>query len=244
MKRLLVLLFLIPNWILAQQGLVPTSSYYRDRLFDNQIESSESNKLHGNYMGSGFLPELESFYNLHDRIRDRSNQYSEFTEKLFKKHMFEVNAQDAKVFISPVGEFSFGKELNDTTGNYLYKNSRGIQIQADLFKNFSFQTSFYENQARFSSFERDFIDANGEYYTTSIGYNQQNGVVPGAARTKPFKTNGYDYAFAVGHYVYSPFKNFSVVAGNNQQFIGSGYRSLYMVITILVRHISELNLLS
>ncbi len=226
MKRLLVLLFLIPNWILAQQGLVPTSSYYRDRLFDNQIESSESNKLHGNYMGSGFLPELESFYNLHDRIRDRSNQYSEFTEKLFKKHMFEVNAQDAKVFISPVGEFSYGKELNDTTGNYLYKNSRGIQIQADLFKNFSFQTSFYENQARFSSFERDFIDANGEYYTTSIGYNQQNGVVPGAARTKPFKTNGYDYAFAVGHFVYSPFKNFSVVAGNNQQFVGSGYRSL------------------
>ncbi|MFM8241430.1 MAG: hypothetical protein ACKN86_01380, partial [Crocinitomicaceae bacterium] len=46
------------------------------------------------------------------------------------------------------------------------------------------------------------------------------------ARTKPFKTNGYDYAFAVGQFVYSPFKNFSVVAGNNQQFIGSGYRSL------------------
>lgn len=228
MTRLHIILFLIPICLRAQQGLIPTSNYYRDRLFDNQciIKSSESDSTAAFYTGSGFLPELESAYNLHDRIRDRSNQYSEFTEKLFKKHMIEVNAQDAKVYISPVGEFSYGKELGDTTGYYLYKNSRGIQIQADLFKNFSFQTSFYENQARFSSFERDFIRSHGEFYTQPSGYIQQNGVVPGAARTKPFKTNGYDYAFAFGHFVYTPFNNLSIVAGNNQQFIGSGYRSL------------------
>jgi len=228
MKRLLLGLFILPGWLEAQQGVIPSSTYYRDRLLDNQclIPSIDSTMEPEYYVGSSFLPEIEKVYDLHKRIGDQSNSDSKFKERLFKKHIVEVDSRDAKVFISPVGEFSIGKEMGDTSGNYLYKNTRGIQIQADLFKNFSFQTALYENQARFSSFERDFIDACGEYYTSTTGYNQQNGVVPGAARTKPFKTYGYDYAFAVGHFVYSPFKTFSVVAGNNQQFIGSGYRSL------------------
>ena len=228
MKSLILLGSWFPLMYFAQQGLVPTSSYFRDRLFESQhlIHHTDSVSISPGYNGSCFLPELEKSYNLHQEIRDRSSQYSDFTERLFKKHAVETQGKDAKIFISPVGEFSLGKELRDTSVNYLYKNSRGIQIQGDLFKNFSFQTAFYENQARLSSFERDFINQHGEYYTQSAGYSQQNGVVPGAARTKPFKTTGYDYAFAVGHFVYSPTKQLSIVAGNNQQFIGSGYRSL------------------
>jgi len=228
MNRIILLVCVLPLLCFAQQGLVPTSSYYRDRLFDTYhiIRCNDSIPEFSCYMGSGFLPELEKSYNLLEKIRDRSLQYSEFTDHLVKKHLVEVQSKDAQIDISPVGEFSYGKELGDTSESYLYKNTRGILIQANLFENFSFQTAFYENQARFSSYEREFINAHGEYYTQEIGYNQQNGVVPGAARTKPFKTNGYDFAYAVGHFIYSPTKNFSIIAGNNQHFIGAGYRSL------------------
>jgi hypothetical protein len=121
-----------------------------------------------------------------------------------------------------------GRDLMDTTKANLFQNTRGVLVEGDLFKNFSFSTSFFENQARFSEYESQFVANHGEMYTYWYGYKQQNGVVPGAARTKPFKTNAFDYAYAIGSFIYKPIKQLSIIAGNNQQFIGSGYRSMLL----------------
>ena len=59
-------------------------------------------------------------------------------------------------------------------------------------------------------------------------YGRQNAVTPGGGRTKPFKIDGFDYAYAVGYFVYAPFKFLSVTAGNNAQFVGDGHRSLLL----------------
>jgi hypothetical protein len=58
-------------------------------------------------------------------------------------------------------------------------------------------------------------------------YQQQNGVVPGAARTKYFKTDGLDYAYAVGMIRWRARKNLNIYWGNQPIFLGSGYRSLF-----------------
>jgi hypothetical protein len=188
------------------------------------MQSGRSNP----YVGSGFLPIIESDYNLNQRIQDSSVFYSDFTIGLNRKHMVELEGKDYFLTISPIGQISMGKDVMDTSNSFLYQNSRGILVEGDLFKNFSFSTSFFENQSRFSDFETKFISEHGEIYTYWYGYQQQNGVVPGAARTKPFKINAFDYAYAIGSLIYKPIKQLSIIVGNNQQFIGSGYRSMLL----------------
>lgn len=221
MKYLFSILVVCASFIvISQNNLIPTHSYYRDQL----MNAGRSNS----YVGTGFLPIVESEYNLPHVIRDSAVLYNELAVGLLRKHMVELKGKDYFLTISALGQLSAGRDLIDTTKANLFQNTRGVLVEGDLFKNFSFSTSFFENQARFSEFESKFVADHGEMYTYWYGYKQQNGVVPGAARTKPFKTNAFDYAYAVGSFIYKPIKKLSIIAGNNQQFIGSGYRSLLL----------------
>jgi hypothetical protein len=95
--------------------------------------------------------------------------------------------------------FSFDIGKDNNTGNTTYLNARGIQFFGNLGKKVSFYTSFWENQGRFVNYVDSFI--------------VDNQVVPGQGRVKPFGTGGWDYAIA---------------NGNEKQFIGDGYRSLFL----------------
>ena len=222
MKYLLAINFscFVIFFLTCQNNTISTQSYYRDQLMN-------SNRLNP-YSGSSFLPVIESDYNLQHIIRDSSVLYNDMAVDLLKKHMVELEGKDYYLTISVVGQISLGRDLLDTLKPKLFQNTRGILVEGDLFKNFSFSTSFYENQSRFSQFESQFIKNNGEFYTYWNGYTQQNGVVSGAARTKPFKTNAFDYAYAMGNFIYKPMKSIAIIAGNNQQFIGCGYRSMLL----------------
>jgi len=151
---------------------------------------------------------------------DRQNQIN---------YLFFTRGKNYTLGITPVLNFSMGKDLKDTTSEFLFRNTRGFMIEGTLLDKVSFSTSFHENQARFSSYENHYISSHGEFYPTSNGgYQMQNAVVPGGARTKPFKTNGYDFAFAQGYISYRPNKHLTLTAGNNAQFVGLGYRSLLL----------------
>ena len=144
-------------------------------------------------------------------------------------YLFFTRGKNYTLGITPALNFSMGKDFKDTTNNTLFRNTRGFMIEGTLLDNVSFSTSFYENQARFSAYENDYISSHGEFYPTSNGnYVMQNAVVPGGARTKPFKTNGYDFAFAQGYISYRPNKHLTLTTGNNPQFVGLGYRSLLL----------------
>ena len=154
-----------------------------------------------------------------------------FRDKL-KKHfmdayLFEVHEENVNLYISPVVNFQSGTNWLDEDGATLYQNTRGIYVKGTLLKNFSFATAFVENQARFSDYENSFIYNHGEFYPNASTI-QQNGVVPGGGRTKPFKEGGYDYAYAIGTFLYKPIENIEIRAGNAPTFVGSGYRSLIL----------------
>lgn len=154
-----------------------------------------------------------------------------FRDKL-KKHfmdayLFEVHEKNVNLYLSPVVNFQAGQNWLDEGGPTLYQNTRGIYVKGTLLKNFSFATTFVENQARFSKYEDDFISNHGEFYPNASTV-QQNGVVPGGGRTKPFKEGGYDYGYAIGSFLYQPFKTLEIRAGNAPTFVGSGYRSLIL----------------
>jgi hypothetical protein len=222
MRYFLSFIFLkvLLSYSYSQNNLQPINSYYRDQLYqtDRRVQ----------YTGSNFLPVSESEYNIIHVIRDSSILYNDVAVGLLQKHMVELKGKDYQLNISALGNFSLGRDVLDTLKPKLFQNTRGVLIEGDLFKNFSFSTSFFENQARFSSFESQFVKNNGEYYSYWNGYSQQNGVVSGGARTKPFKTDAFDYAYAIGNFIYKPIEKLSIIAGNNQQFIGAGYRSMLL----------------
>ena len=206
--------------LIAQQNTQLLHSYFKDQLFNTARSET--------YVGSSFLPVLESEYNINYITRDSSKQYYDFTEVLFKKHLLEAKGENYKLTISPIFDLAMGKDLKDTTHSTLFQNTRGLFIEGDLMKNFSFMTSVYENQSRFNQYETSYYSSLGEMYPQGANYITQNAVIPGAGRTTPFKTTGFDYAYAIGNIVYHPIRALAIIAGNSAQFIGDGHRSVLL----------------
>jgi hypothetical protein len=219
---ILLLLALSPIGLLSQQNTLFIHTYFKDKLLSN----SDSN----HYVGSSFFPIYESQFDLKKKLRDTTRHYYDFTETLFKKHLFETRGKNYYLTISPAISFALGTDRADSNSRRLFQNTRGIVVEGDLFTNFSFTTAFYENQARFTQYESDYYRSIGELYPNQSGgfYTTQNAVIPGGARTKPFKNDGFDYAFAVGNIVYKVRKNLILSAGNTSHFIGDGYRSILL----------------
>lgn len=219
MNTKIVLLFiLICHYAAGQSQLEPIETYFKDQLYKKNTNSS-------------FLPISKNQEKWTCMFGERQNDTlpPNKTRRFRDEHLIKVKEEDFKLEISPLFHFSLGNDFLDSNNQSLYQNSRGLIVLGDITPRFSFSTSFYENQARFSSYESSYMSEHGEIYPTiNNQYNIQNAVVPGAARTKPFKVGGFDYGYAIGSFVFRATKNITVIAGNNQQFIGAGYRSLLL----------------
>ncbi|MGJ8661975.1 MAG: hypothetical protein ACSHXL_08050 [Bacteroidota bacterium] len=216
-----LLLLFLPISLIGQQNLLPISSFYKDQLL------APRNNSYGTK--SSFYPRSEGEYDLKQIIRDSSKQYYEFTDHLFKKHLFEIIGEGYSLYISPVLNLAVGNDYGDTNERRLFNNTRGFLVEVDLLDKFSFSTALYENQNRFTEYESAYYRSAGERYPNiDSTYFVDNAMIPGGARTKPFKVDGFDYAYAIGNLVYAPTKYLRFMAGNNTNFVGEGYRSLFL----------------
>ena len=213
-----IVLFFVFTDSYAQQQSIPLNSFYKEKFIENS----------GNKSIETFYPANESQLNLTFLMRDSSLQYYEFTEWLFKKHWVNIQKPEGSVFISPFMNMALGKETSDPTKQRLFNNTRGIYVTGELLKKFSFSFIFAENQNRFMNYESDYFKSRGELYVGGGAYSLQNAFVPSGARTKPFKTDGFDYAYSIGSLAYQVNPKLRLELGNNQHFIGSGYRSLLL----------------
>ena len=230
----LVGLLLVSGLLYSQQKLIPLQSFYKDKSLQFSAKKSIST----------FYPQNESELNINFINRDSSKQYFDFTEYLFKHHLLELKTDVGQLNIDPIINLSKGRSNLDTIGYPLFRNTRGIFIEGQVYNKISFQFTFTENQARFQNYEREYMASRGELYFAAkkfipdsavfflkdqlIGYSLQNAVVPGGSRTKPFKEDGLDYAYSSGVVNFAVHPKFSIIAGNNRNFIGSGYRSLLL----------------
>ncbi|HLC83941.1 MAG TPA: hypothetical protein VJI69_08925, partial [Bacteroidia bacterium] len=120
----------------------------------------------------------------------------------------------------------------DNRGEALYKtiplciNTRGFLVRGSIGKKFSFESSFYENQATYAKYIDNYIDGTNDLFPQTANY--QYDVIPGQGRAKKFKKNGYDYAMASGYVSYSPIKMFNFQVGHGKHFVGDGCRSLIL----------------
>lgn len=159
--------------------------------------------------------------------KDRSKSW--IVRKLKKESLFIVNdtADKFHLQVDPLFNFQFGEDLAGKTQEKLYVNTRGFLMRGSIGKKIAFESSFYENQATFPQYMDDYIASTNNLFSpqeASYIYN----VVPGQGRSKPFHTNGYDYAMASGYVSYSPAKIVNIQVGNGKHFVGDGYRSLLL----------------
>ncbi len=202
----------------AQQKPIPLQQYYKTQF----LKYSGKNAL------ASFYPVNESLLNINDSIKDTTVFYYDFFVWLFQRNWIELQQKEGKISINPFVNLSYGQKLagNDTLP--LYRNMRGINISGEFFHKLGFSLNICENQARFQEYERQYFEERGELYDLGTFYEKANAVIPGAGRTKPFKTQAYDYAYSFGSFSYKINNSLRLDAGNSTHFVGSGYRSLLL----------------
>ncbi len=248
LKNLLYILFLLPTLLLAQQKNIPLNRTIQNdvELFiKDEIELGDSTYKD---VQTAFRPFIESYalkYNycerstkevLSERIRPNGwtilMDENSFGVKVWRKvntdNLFIIRdtADKFHLTIDPLFNFEAGMDVADTSGEKLYKNTRGFIVRGDIGEKFSFESSFYENQATYAKYIDSYIVGTNNLFPQPANY--QYDVIPGQGRAKKFKTNGYDYAMASGYVSYSPIKMFNFQVGHGKHFVGDGYRSLLL----------------
>jgi len=126
--------------------------------------------------------------------------------------LYEVHVKDFDLVLNPVLQFQLSKE-NDNS-EQLFLNTRGVRIRGRIANKIGFDSYLSDNQ------ERDPL------YVQQ--WEKKYSSVPGEGYYKFFKTTGYDYFDARGYFTFGSTKYIDVAFGYDKNFIGNGYRSLFL----------------
>jgi hypothetical protein len=126
--------------------------------------------------------------------------------------LYEVHSKDFDLAINPVLQFQLSKENNND--ETLFLNSRGVRVRGRIANKIGFDSYLTDNQ------ERDPL------YVQQ--WESKFKSVPGEGYYKYFKTTGYDYFDARGYFTFGVTKYVNVAFGYDKNFIGNGYRSLFL----------------
>ncbi|MBQ0788635.1 MAG: gliding motility protein RemB [Oceanihabitans sp.] len=141
------------------------------------------------------------------------------SRKLWDEHLVRYQAENYWFTIDPIFDFEVGKDT-DADFSSTYNNTRGINIQGGLGEKFSFYASVFESQGRFAQYYNQ--------YAESIKASDEVAIIPGRGIAKRFKDDSYDYPVAEAYLSYAPTDFLNVQFGHGKNFIGDGYRSLFL----------------
>ncbi|WP_418510665.1 gliding motility protein RemB [Corallibacter sp.] len=152
-----------------------------------------------------------------DSLKKGSDSF--VSRKLWNERLVRVEAKHYWFAIDPIFDFEVGKDTDASFGT-TYNNTRGVNIQGGLGKKFNFYASVFESQGRFPEYYNQ--------YAESIKAVDEAGIVPGRGIAKRFNTDAFDYPVAEAYLSYTPVSFFNVQFGHGKNFIGDGYRSLFV----------------
>lgn len=128
-------------------------------------------------------------------------------------NLYEVHIKDFDLIVNPVIQYTISKE-NDND-QHLFLNTRGLAVRGKIANKIGFSAYLTDNQERDPSYVQRFI--------------AERQAVPGQGFYKAFKDpGGVDYFDARGHFTFNVTQYIDVAFGYDKNFIGNGYRSLFL----------------
>lgn len=238
LKTLTGLSFLFPLIGFSQTTYLPQDARENVLIERLEIKASTDSILNFSktkpYSRRQFIPALQNAaagvtlsnvdaYNLYmaqaSNIEFANNADSIVSKKRFLKsfyktpaNFYEVNVKDFRLVVNPVFQYMVGKEKNSS--EHLFLNSRGITLRGTLADKISFVTYITDNQERDPLYVRQWVS--------------ERQAVPGEGYFKEFKLTGFDYFDARGYINFRAAKYIDVTFGYDKNFIGNGYRSLFL----------------
>jgi hypothetical protein len=234
-----LLLLFVPSVALSQTTYLPQSAKENILLERMEIKAGTDSILNFSktkpFSRSQYIPALQRLdsiaalskvdaYNLYtaqlSNIEYAFGRRDSFlSKKLFRKNFYktpanfyEVNTKDFFMVVNPVFQYVVGKEKNNS--EHIFLNTRGVNLRARIADKIGLSVYVTDNQ------ERD------PKYVQQLVTERQ--AVPGQGYWKEFKGTGYDYFEARGYITFGVTKYIDVAFGYDKNFIGNGYRSLFL----------------
>ena len=126
--------------------------------------------------------------------------------------LYEAHVKDFDLAINPVLYFQGSKEKDNN--ETLFLNTRGVRVRGRIANKIGFDSYITDNQERDPLYVQEWVN--------------KYKAVPGKGYYKSFKTTGYDYFDATGYFTFGVTKYIDVQFGYDKNFIGNGYRSLFL----------------
>ncbi len=204
-------LHIFSSFVHAQAQYIPFSHQLYQKL-DRTLYSKDT-RLHTSIrplvLDSVLQPAYDSIMAL--GVRDR---HTWLGRKLFNEHLIDIKKADYTFYADFLPDFQIARSFNEKRNPWT--NTRGFQAGVTIGNNFSFYTSFYENQALFPDYVTDYIERNkvipgqfGKLYDQRTGRSQ-------------------DWAYVTANVSYTPIKYLNITLGYDKNFIGDGYRSMLL----------------
>lgn len=164
--------------------------------------------------------EVNKYYNFESENKAISKERTSWLgRKWWNEHMVTLKGKDYWFTLDPGVDLQAGKDTDADVSTY--NNTRLIYTQGGIGKQVNFFATIYESQGRFA----DYFNR----YAESIKPDGGNpAIIPGRGIAKRFKKDSYDYPVATGYVSFTPSQYFNIQLGHGKNFIGDGYRSLFL----------------
>ena len=129
-----------------------------------------------------------------------------------KANFLEVNNKDLFLAVNPV--LQLHQAIEPGYGENIFLNSRGVSVRGLIGKKVGFSSYITDHQERGPRFFQEQVNT----------YR----AVPGNGFYKTFKKTGVDYFDARGYITFNAAKFIDFQIGYDKNFIGNGYRSLFL----------------
>ncbi|MCX7862269.1 MAG: hypothetical protein N2449_04680 [Bacteroidales bacterium] len=209
MKAILALFFFLTIYLLSSSQNFPVAY-----LIEEKTNAQSCIKDNETFFHSGFFPFIflnksyDSLINQNYFIREKNKHKP---ANFYYKSFYSKKDSDFVLHINPIFNYLYCKD-DSTYG--IMENTRGVVIAGNLSNNFRFVTGATETQG---------------FYRPHINYyRRKNDVIPGGGRARPFKQTGFDFTNSLGYILFSFNSHWHFLFGHTRQFIGHGYRSLFL----------------
>ncbi len=174
-----------------------------------------------------YIDSTKTFYKLkttENQSSIQSDYYIESKKPILKyfyrtpANLFELNKQHFYLKVNSIINFKLAKSDNEE--DILFDNLRGIAVRGGVDGKVFFYTEVQESQTRFAN-----------YVNTRI---ERDRAIPGAGFFKNYESsifdskNGYDFLNAQGYLGLNITKHVGLQIGHGRNFIGNGYRSIFL----------------